>query len=42
MRGLRYVEVGKETIRMPLIVVENHSNIEIRDCLLRSTKPEAS
>lgn len=37
---LQYFKVNRNLMTLPLIVVENNSNLEVRDCYLRSMKKE--
>jgi hypothetical protein len=40
LKGFKYVEMSRSTVTIPLIVVENETKLEIRDCLIRSLKIE--
>jgi hypothetical protein len=38
MRGLKYVSMNKGVLSMPMLVVENSSVLEMRDCMVRSSR----
>ena len=38
---LKYFKVNRNIITLPLLVVENMTNVEVRDCYLRSIKKES-
>ena len=35
MRGLQYVSMNKGILSMPMMVIENESVLELRDCMVR-------
>lgn len=38
MRGLKYVTMNKGILSMPMMVIENESVLEFRDCMVRSSR----
>jgi len=38
MRGLKYVTMNKGILSMPMMVIENDSVLEFRDCMVRSSR----
>lgn len=40
MRGLKYVQLTKGSMMVPMIVIENDSLLEIRDSLIRANRME--
>lgn len=38
MRGLKYVTMNKGILSMPMMVIENDSVLELRDCMVRSNR----
>ena len=42
MRGLKYAQITRNNVIMPLIIVENESMFEVRDSLLRQSRTDHS
>jgi hypothetical protein len=40
MKGLKYVTMNKGILSMPMMVVENESVLELRDCMVRSSRSQ--
>ena len=40
MRGLKYITMNKGILSMPMMVIENDSVLEFRDCMVRSSRSQ--
>ena len=40
MKGLKYVSMSKGILSMPMMVIENESVLELRDCMVRSSRAD--